>query len=112
MVTLIIVISLHWGFREMDADPAPDQGPSGVDDTPPIDTDDQQAIEMLPGIGDSGVPTSVEDVTGQETCQSISDVNQDECVDSGSKANNSIEFNPEDTNVRLKEITLFCKMFL
>lgn len=92
-----------WGFREMDADPAPDQGPSGVDDVAPMDTDNQQAAEMLPDIGDSSVSAPAENATGQENCQSISDViHQEDNVDSVEKADSNMELNPEDTNVRLK----------
>ena len=89
----------------MDADPLPEQGPSGVNDTTLIDTDDQQKSDMLnPGIGDEAaeVLASVENTTGQESCQSISDVAHEDCMDSGNKADDSMESILEDTNVRLK----------
>lgn len=90
----------------MDADPTTDdQGPSGVDDaiSTPLDTEcNQQITEMLPGIGDASVSTPVEDVTAQEDCQSISDFTQEDNLNPGDKADNNMELNPEDTNVRLK----------
>ena len=100
----------------MDADPTPEQGPSGVDTGTPMVTDNQQTTEMLPGsTGDSGVTTPVENVAaGQDNCQSISDVAQlqEDNVDSGSKADNNVELHTEDKNVRLKIINFIYIIFI
>lgn len=107
----MIFKQLHWDiFREMDADPTPEQDSTGVNDATPIDTDNQQQTDMLPGIGDEAeVSTLVENVTGQENCQSISDVMHEDSVDSGSKAVDNMELILEDTNVRLKNMFIMNK---
>lgn len=89
----------------MDADPTPEQDPSGVNDATLMDTDDQQKSEMLnPGIGDEAaeVLALVENKTVQENCQSISDVTHEDSMDSGNKADDNMESVLEDANVRLK----------
>ena len=91
------------GFREMDADPTPEQDPSGVNDATLMDTDELQKSDMLiPGIGDEAteVLASVENTTVLENCQSISDVMHEDSMDSGNKADDNMESILEDTNVR------------
>jgi len=87
----------------MDADPTPEQDPSGVNDATLMDTDELQKSDMLiPGIGDEAteVLASVENTTVLENCQSISDVMHEDSMDSGNKADDNMESILEDTNVR------------
>ena len=94
----------HLDCREMDADPIPEQDPSGINDTTLMDTDNQQKSDMLsPSIGDEvELLSSVENTTAQDNCQSISDVTREDSLDSGNKADDNMESILEDTNVRLK----------
>ena len=88
----------------MDADPIPEQDPSGINDSTVMDTDDQQKSDMLnPSIGDEAeLLASVENTTAQDNCQSIPDVSHEDNIDSGNKADDNMESILEDTNVRLK----------
>lgn len=85
-------------------DPTQEQDPSGVNDAALMDIDNQQKSDMFnPGIGDEAeVSTSVENMTAQENCPSISDAIHEESVDFGNKADDSMESILEDTNVRFK----------